>query len=219
MKRIIYLSLVALSLTFTSCTAIVKGLAKLVVKDYNDHTDVNLSKLQLKDSNGHTQSLGETFRGKTVYLYVWKDDNSPPPSEKNKEYKALKARFAKYGDVVFANLYVGSESKPGSYNLVENDFSSQIASVLTVQSAAPFIIGKDGSILVYRGPKPGDKVLVDYVLYNAKHGIDGTRSAKKLIRGVNGKQQFKTQELREWYTNHFGKAPDESLSFGVSTTN
>jgi len=196
----------------------VKGLVKLVVKEYNDHTDINLSNLQIEDADGKIQSLGETFKGKTIYLYIWKNESSLPPSENNKEYKELKKRFAKYPDVTFANLYIGSSTQLKSYKLVENDFSKQIIPILSVENATPFIIGKDGSILSYKGPKPSDHTLVDYVLFQANQGENGTKSAKRLIKGVNGKQQFKSEQLIDWYTSHFGKAPDKSLNFAVSTS-
>jgi len=196
----------------------VKGLVKLVVKEYNDHTDTILSNLQIENTEGKTQSFGETFKGKTVYLYIWKNESSLPPDEKNKDYKELKKRFAKYPDVIFASLYIGSNNPLKSYKLVDNDFSRQILPVLSVENAAPFIIGKDGSILSYKGPKPSDQTLVDYVLFQANKGENGTKSAKRLIKGVNGKQRFKSEQLIEWYTSHFEKAPDASLNFVVSTS-
>jgi len=218
MKKFLYLSLVTLCLTQSSCTLMVKGLAKLVVKEYNDHTDIKLSDLEITDAEGKTQLLSEAFKGKTVYLYLWKNESSTPPDENSKDYKELKQRFAKYPDVVFANLYIGTSTSVKSYKVVDNDYSKQILSVLSLQNAAPFIIGKEGSVLSYKGPKPSDRTLVDYVLFEANKGENGTKSAKKLIRGVNGKQKFKSQELITWYTHHFEKAPDESLHFGVSTT-
>jgi hypothetical protein len=218
MKKLLYLSLLTFALTQSSCTVMVKGLAKLMVKDYNDYTDVKFSDLQIANHNGNIQLFGERFKGKTVYLYIWKNEKSTPPSEKNEAYKALKERFAKYPDVVFANLYIGTESEPDTYRLVENDLSRKIFDHLSVQDAAPFIIGKDGAILSYKGPKAEDRIVVDYVLFEARNGQNGTKSAKRLIKGVNHDQQFKTEELRNWYTSHFGKAPDKLLNFSISTS-
>ncbi|MNR05271.1 hypothetical protein D3C85_1212890 [compost metagenome] len=84
---------------------------------------------------------------------------------------------------------------------------------------APFIIGKDGAILAYKGPKPDDKIIVDYVICQAMKGEDGTKSAKRFIRGVNGNSQFKSDKLIEWYTGHYGKAPANKLPMSLSSTN
>jgi len=218
MKKLLYLSLLTLCLSQSACTMMVKGLAKLVVKEYNNHTDIKFSNLQLADSSGKTQTFGEIFKGKTVYLYLWKNQKNTPPNENNKAYKALKERFAKYPDVTFANLYIGQDHLSTSYKLVESEYSKQIFTLLSVENPTPFIIGKDGSILSYKGPQPNNTTLVDYVLYQANQGEDGTKAAKRLIKGVNGKQRFRSEKLRVWYTNHFGKAPDETLNFSVSTS-
>ncbi|MNV92297.1 hypothetical protein D3C71_1868760 [compost metagenome] len=81
----------------------------------------------------------------------------------------------------------------------------------------PFIIGKDGKMLAFKGPKAQDHTLVDYVLYEARNGVDGTSAAKTLIRGVNSEQKFKTQLLKDWYQGHFNKNP-EKVNFSVSST-
>ncbi|KQC00412.1 hypothetical protein AQF98_13105 [Pedobacter sp. Hv1] len=196
----------------------VKGLAKLVVKDYNDHTNTYISGIQVTDEKGKKQLFGELFAGKTVYLYVWKDKKNRPPADQEKTYHALQQRFAKYPDVVFANLYLGSDTAANSYQLVNNASSEEFRRILKLNEKAPFIIGKDGSILAYKGPKPGDNIVVDYVLFEARNGMNGTKAAKKLIRGVNGDEEFKSPELQEWYTNHFNKAPEGRMSFSISST-
>ncbi|MGQ7857108.1 hypothetical protein ACUN24_22955 [Pedobacter sp. WC2501] len=130
----------------------------------------------------------------------------------------LKERFAKYPDVIFAGLYVGSDTS--STNKLGDDTSSaKFHKILKIGDPAPFIIGKDGAILAYKGPKPDDKIIVDYVLYEAMGGENGTKSAKRFIRGVNGNNQFKSLKLIEWYTSHFGKAPDNKLNMSLSSTN
>lgn len=195
----------------------VKGLVKLVVKDYNDYTSTNISNIQLLDKKGNNQLFSNLFTGKTVYLYVWKNEDNRPPDAQQKEYSELKERFAKYPDVVFTDLYIGSDTAANSYKLGNDDASEHFRKILNINNATPFVIGKNGSILAYKGPKPTDKVLVDYVLFQARNGEDGTKSAKRLIRGVSGEQRFKTVELKDWYIKHFNKSPDD-LSFSVSST-
>ncbi|KLT65637.1 hypothetical protein AB669_11260 [Pedobacter sp. BMA] len=194
----------------------VKGIAKLLVKDYNDYTDTNISDIQIVDTHGSTHSFGSLYQGKTVYLYVW--GNTKPSVQQEKSYRLLKERFAKYRDVNFASLSVGSDTS--SINKLGKDPSSdKFRKILNITNPAPFIIGKDGAILAYKGPKPDDKIIVDYVLYQAMAGENGTKSAKRFIRGVNGNNQFKSHELTEWYTSHFGKAPDDKLNMSLSSTN
>lgn len=196
----------------------VKGLVKLVVKDYNDYTNTNISNIQLLDKKNNSQLFSNVFAEKTVYLYVWKNENNRPPDAEHKEYNALKERFAKYPDVVFTDLYIGSDTAANSFKLGNDIASEHFRKILKINDdAVPFIIGKNGSILAYKGPKPNDKILVDYVLFQARNGEDGTKSAKRLIRGVSGEQKLKTTELKDWYTKHFNKSP-EDLSFSVSST-
>ena len=216
MKKLTYLFILALCLFSSSCTMMVKGIAKLLVKDYNDYTDTNVSDIQIIDNHGSIRSFGSLYKGKTVYLYVW--ENTKPSVQQEKSYRLLQERFAKYPDVVFASLYTGSDTS--SVNKLGRDASSdKFRNILKISNPAPFIIGKDGSILAYKGPKPDDKIIVDYVLYQAMAGVNGTKSAKRFIRGVNGNNQFKSRELTEWYTGHFGKAPDEKLNMSLSSTN
>lgn len=216
-KKLTYLLILSTCLITSSCTMMVKGLVKLVVKDYNDYTNTNISNIQLLDKKGNKQLFSNLFIGKTVYLYVWKNEDNRPPNAQQKEYSELKERFAQYPDVVFANLYIGSDTTTNSYKLGNDAASVNFREILKIDKATPFIIGKDGSILAYKGPKPTDKILVDYVLFQARNGEDGTKSAKRLIRGVSGEQKLKTTALKDWYTKHFNKSP-EDLSFSVSST-
>ncbi len=218
MKKLLYLLILPLYLTTSSCTMMVKGLAKLVVKDYNDYTHTNISGMQLIDAQGKKQLFNEAFVGKTVYLYVWENKNNRPTTDKEKSYAALQQRFAKYPDVVFANLYVGSDTVSNGYQLGNNASAEEFRSILKLDGKAPFIIGKDGSILAYKGPKPSDNIVVDYILFEARNGVNGTKAAKRLIRGVNSDEQFKTPELRDWYTAHFNKEPVGRLQFSISST-
>jgi hypothetical protein len=216
MKKSTYLFILALCVFSSSCTMMVKGIAKLLVKDYNDYTDTYISDIQFADTNGNNHSFGSLYKGKTVYLYVW--GNKKRSAQQEKSYRLLKERFAKYPDVIFADLYVGSDTS--STNKLGDDASSaKFRKILKIGDPAPFIIGKDGAILAYKGPKPDDKIIVDYVLYQAMGGENGTKSAKRFIRGVNGNDQFKSPKLIEWYTNHFGKAPDHKLNMSLSSTN
>jgi len=70
-----------------------------------------------------------------------------------------------------------------------------------------FIIGKDGTVLGFRGPKPTDDLLVDYVLYESRKGVPAEKSAKSLIRGINSNSRFKNRKFWEWYLHHFNKEP------------
>lgn len=227
MKKLFYLLLFTTCIAQTSCTMMIKGIAKKMVKKYDDHTDMNVSAFQLMDKNGKVQSYSEIMAGKTVYLYTWADTSSRPPHDKN--YADLKARFSSYPDVVFADLFIGSDEKswldfekknPGraAYYLVKNDVSSPFLMALDGSTVVPFIIGKDGKILAFKGPKPQDKIVVDYILYEARSGVDGATSGKKLIKGVNSAQKFKTEELNDWYKKHFKVNEVDKLSFGISST-
>ncbi len=217
MKKIIYLFILGLCVFTSSCTMMVKGFAKLLVKDYNDYTSTYISDIQIEDPNSKHQTFKNLYGGKTVYLYVW--GNKKLSAEQEKSYRLLKERFAKYPDVVFANLIVGSDSSSTINRLVDDASSAEFRKILKLNDPAPFIIGKDGAILAYKGPKPDDKILVDYVLFQAMQGEDGTKSAKRFIRGINGNSQFKSDKLIEWYTGHFGKAPGNNLSMSLSSTN
>lgn len=217
MKKSTYLFIFTLCVLCSSCTMMVKGIAKLLVKDYNDYTGTHISNVKIIDAEGRDQSFGNLYKGKTVYLYVL--GNKKLSTQQEKSYQQLKERFAKYPDVVFSNLYVGSDSLLNISRLGDDASSAEFRKILSISDPAPFIIGKDGAILAYKGPKPDDKIIVDYVLYQAMKGEDGTKSAKRFIRAVNGNDQFKSPKFIEWYTLHFGKAPDHKLNMSLSSTN
>lgn len=202
-------------------------MSKSIVNKYDDHTDMNVSSFRLKDPKEQVHSFADLYSGKTVYLYTWAETKSGPPHDKN--YEDLKARFAAYPDVVFADLYIGSDEnawldfgkkQPGhnSFLLIKDAASKPFLTALEGSTVVPFIIGKDGQILSFKGPKPQDKIVVDYILFQARNGVDGTTSGKKLIKGVNTKQKFKTQELNDWYKKHFKVNEIDNLSFGISST-
>lgn len=228
MKKLFYASLILLSLFQSSCTMVIKGLVKTVVKGYNNHTEMNVSSFQLADQEGKKHSFASLYAGKTVYFYVWASKSNRPPGEKNEDYIALKKRFAKYSDVVFTDFYIGTDQAAwtaddqkntgqNSYFLVRDEASKKFFAALKESTMVPFIIGKDGKMLAFKGPKAQDHTLVDYVLYEARNGVDGTAAAKTLIRGVNSEQKFKTQLLKDWYQGHFNKSP-EKVNFSVSST-
>ena len=217
MKKLSYLFILPLCLMASSCTMMVKGIAKLAVKDYNDYTHTNISNIQLIDAKGNKKQFNNLFTGKTVYLYAW--DNKRLSAAQEKSYRLLQDRFAKYPDVVFANLNIGSDTASNAFKLADDASSAEFRKTLKINDPASLIIGKDGSILAYKGPKPDDKIVVDYVLYEARNGVNGTKSAKRLIKGVNKHEKFKTDQLRDWYSTHFSKSPDDKLSFSISTTN
>lgn len=216
MKKSTYLVILAFCAFASSCTMMVKGFAKLLVKDYNDYTSTHISDIQIVDSNGKNRTFGDLYKDKTVYLYVW--ENKKLSAQQEKSYQLLKERFAKYPDVVFTNLYTGTDTSLNTNRLGDNASSAEFRKILKIDEPAPFIIGKDGAILVYKGPKPDDKIIVDYVICQAIKGEDGTKSAKRFIRGINGNSQFKSPKLVEWYTGHFGKAPAGKLSMSLSST-
>lgn len=228
MKQFHYLLLLPLLLFNSSCTMIIKGIGKSVARHYDDHKDLNLSKLSLLDGAGHAETLEASFSGKTVYMYVWSRDL--PPDDRNTDYKALKQRFQKYNDVVFINVYTGTDENKWkkvqdlkneqvkAYRLTaapENDDFRNLADTVT----RPQIIGKDGTLLGFRGPTPADHLVVDYALFQARSGTDATKSTKTLIRGINSKVKFKNQDLLLWYEDHFGKKPDEKLNISISNNN
>jgi len=219
MKNKTSLFLLCLCSLVCSCTLILKGLARAVVKDYDNYISMDLSDMQLIDPAGEQQSFSKLFAGKTVYLYLWNSRNKKAPDNKDKKYYELKQRFEKYPDVVFANISLckDCESIPDSYRLAMDKSSVEFRSILNLSDATPFIIGKNGKVLAFKGPKPSDDLLVDYVLYESRKGVDGTTSARKLIRGVNSHAKFKTRALREWYAKHFNKDPS-SFDFNFSST-
>ena len=228
MKKLLYLFLLPLCLFHGSCTMVVKTLAKSVAKSYDDQKNMNLSSLVLKDKDGASKTFGNLFAGKTVYMYVWKLNPLFPPADKDSMYVALKKRFVKYDDVVFINLYNGNvagdwqqaldQKNKGvrSYQLADDDANKEFRDLMG-PSTSPQIIGKDGAWLSLKGPKPSDKLTVDYVLYQARTGVNGTKSAKKLISGINSNVHFKDPKLVAWYEQHFGKQPPAGkLSASIS---
>lgn len=227
MKKLLYLLLFTTCISQSSCTMVIKGLSKSIVKKYDDHTDMNVSSFQVMDNKGKLHPYSDLYAGKTVYLYTWANLNAGPPHDKN--YDDLKARFAPYPDVVFADLYIGKDEKgwlefvkkqpvSNSLFLVKNAASSGFLTALEGSTVVPCIVGKDGAILSFKGPKPQDKILVDYILFQARNDVDGTTSGKKLIKGVNSKRKFKTEELNDWYKKHFKVNEIKDLSFGISST-
>ncbi len=216
MKKSSLLLLIAF-LFLSSCTVFVKSLARLAVKDYSDYRDVNISNIQvIKDSK--QKSFGELFPGKVVYLTVWRGNVKKPPYDNNPKYLALVQRFSQYPDVAFTNLFICDCNDTTSSVLRLAGKTPAVFSPLYTSSAGgtSFIIGKDGTVLAFRGPKPTDDLLVDYVLYESRKGVPAEKSAKSLIRGINSNFRFKKKELREWYFHHFNKEP-VNLSFSVST--
>lgn len=216
-KKFLYVLLFPICLMTSSCTMMVKGLVKLVVKDYNDYVNTDISNVTLLNKEGKPQLFREAFAGKTVYLYAWENEKDRR-FETDSTYLNLQQRFAKYPDVVFASLYVGNGTVSHAYQLSDKANNKEVIELLYPQQSAPMIIGKNGAILSHKGPKPTDKILVDYVLFEARSGVNGTKAAKRLIRGVNGDREFKSPQLYNWYENHFNKVPNGPLSFSVSNS-
>lgn len=230
MKKLLYLLLLTSSMLNYSCTMMVKGLSKSIAKHYDEHTDMNVSNLVLADKDGKEQTFSSLFAGKTVYMYVWKHNELLPLSDSDSSYTALKRRFLKYNDVVFINLYDGNVPEDWqkalalknkgvrSYQLSASPANDDFKNLMG-PSTSPQIIGKDGAILSFQGPKPKDKILVDYVLYQAREGQNGTKSAKQMIKGINSDLHFKDQKLTDWYEKHYGKKPEGKLAVGISSAN
>jgi len=207
----------------------VKSLSKSLANNYDDQIERNVSSLVLKDKNGKEETMASLFSGKTVYMYVWKHSPLFPPGDTDSAYTALKRRFVKYDDVVFINVYNDNNEADWkellkkknkgvmSYQLSENAANDSFRELMGA-STSPQIIGKDGTILSFLGPRPTDKLLVDYALDQARTGQNGTKSAKKLIKGINSKVHFKDPKLTEWYEKHYGKKPEGKLSVSISGT-
>gem|GEM_PF-1175286 len=225
-RRILYVLLFPLIL-HSSCTMMVKGLAKSVANSYDNQTAFYVSDLELQDKNGGKTSFRQLFPGKTVYMYVWEHSQLLPPGDADKDYAELKNRFAKYDDVIFINLYTGNTESDWqqvlqlkntgvtAYRLSDKEVNEAFRALLK-SSTSPQIIGKDGSILGFKGPKPTDKLLIDYALYQAREDRNATASAKTLIKGINSERHFKDKNLADWYEKHFGKKAEGKLSVTIS---
>lgn len=227
MKKLIYLLLIPFVLLNSSCTMMIKSMGKSIAKRYDDHTDLNISTLEIKDGKGNNTTFGHAYAGKTVYLYVWKHKLLLPPGDQEPAYAELKARFARYKDVVFVDIYTGNTEEDwqqvlalkntgvAAYRLGTAEANTEFQT-LTAGMTAPMIIGKDGHILGFEGPKPTDKLLVDYALFQAREGKDATQSAKEMIKGINSKMYFKDKKLAAWYELHYGKKPGK-LNAAISS--
>jgi hypothetical protein len=226
-RRLLYVLLFPL-LLHSSCTMMVKGLAKSVAGNYDNQTAVNVADLNLKDENGNSAPFRQLFPEKTVYMYVWEHKELLPPGDENPAYVALKNRFAKYDDVVFINLYTGNTENDWqqiiklknngvkAYRLSPDAVNNAFRALVNA-STSPQIIGKDGRILGYKGPKPTDKLVIDYALFQARQGQNATASTKTLIKGINSERHFKDRHLEDWYENHFGKKAEGKLSVTISS--
>jgi hypothetical protein len=226
MKKLILL-LFPLLLMQQSCVIVIKGLARSVTDNYDDQANKNLSAIQLESVSGNSGSFAERFAGKTVYAMVYNSPLQEPPSTGMADYAALKERFQPYDDVVFIQVYTGSSSqywtgfsgkKAGSSEFYRLKSFSVLHWSDLGDSPQALIIGKDGQVLGYKGPKPNDKILVDYVLCEARNGVNASTSAKALIRDVNRYEHFKSEEMRRWYSGHFKKSPKD-MSFSISGDN
>jgi hypothetical protein len=229
MKKLSLFLILPLLIFVTSCTMVIKSISKKVANDFDDHTDLNVSGLMLTGKDGKTESFGTLFNGKTVYMYVWKLGPLTPPADADSAYVRLKKRFNKYNDVVFINLYNGDKTEDWntlqsvqnknvkSYRLTADAVNQEFKDLMG-PTTSPQIVGSDGKILSFKGPKPTDKLVVDYVLYQARSGQDGTISSKQLIKGINSKLHFKDKRLTTWYTDFYGKKPEGKLSATISSS-
>jgi hypothetical protein len=228
MKKLSLFLILPLLIFGSSCTMVIKSISKKVAANYDDQTDVNISGLMLTAKDGKTATYGSLFNGKTVYMYVWKLGPLTPPADADSAYVRLKKRFDRYDDVVFINLYSGDKTedwntiqsvqnrKVKSYRLTADAINQEFKDLMG-PTTSPQIIGSDGKILSFKGPKPTDKLVVDYVLYQARSGQDGTVSSKQLIKGINSKLHFKDKRLTTWYTDFYGKKPTGKLSATLSS--
>lgn len=228
MKKLLYLLILPLYLSNSSCTMVVKSLSKSISKNYDDQKERNISGLVLTDEAGKSQTFASLFAGKAVYLYGWKSGILLPPGDKDSAYVSLKRRFVKYDDVVFVNLYNGDKAEDlkkvlelknrgvKSYQLSADAANQDYRDLMGI-STSPQIIGKDGTLLSFQGPMPSDKIFVDYALYQARNGQDGTKSSNQLIKGINSKLHFKNRKLADWYELHYGKKPGK-LAVSISNS-
>jgi len=228
MKKLLYVLLLCFCLFNSSCTMVVKSLSKSIAKNYDDQTERNISGLVLTDEAGKSQTFASLFAGKTVYLYGWKSGLLLPPGDKDSAYVSLKRRFIKYDDVVFINLYNGEKPEDWkkvlelknkgvkSYQLAADAENQDYRDLMGI-STSPQIIGKNGTILSFQGPMPTDKIFVDYTLYQARNGQDGTASSTQMIKGINSKLHFKNRKLADWYQLHYGKKPGK-LAVSISNS-
>lgn len=221
--------LLLLSILFcNSCTTIIKTMAKSAANNYNDHLDFQNNGLILEDQSGKTASFAELFPGKAVYMYIWKSPILLPPDDREPKYAGLKSRFEKYDDVVFINVYTGNkeedwklidslkQSRVKSYRLTAAPANNAFRELYEV-STSPQIIGKNGHTLGFKGPKPSDELVVDYALFGARTGKNATESINVLIKNVDKDQRFKSEELKTWYRDHFGKDPEQKISATISS--
>lgn len=227
MKKFYWCFLLLPLMLSASCTMMVKTIAKSAAKGYDDHVDLQINQLKVVDTLGKTASFEQLYAGKTVYLYVWKSPILLPPDDKDSLYKGLKDRFAKYDDVVFINIYTGNKEEDWklihglqqkdvkAFRLAEDPDNTAFRDLYSI-STSPQIVSKDGHVLGFKGPLPSDKLVVDYALYQARNGMDATASTKILIKGVNKEERLSTEELKSWYSAHFGKDPNEKINASIS---
>jgi len=229
MKRLLYILLIPVLLSESSCTMIIKGMGKSIAKAYDDQKDLNINNLEVADQNGKAARFGDLYAGKTVYMYVWRHTTLLPADDTNADYKALKSRFEKYNDVVFINLYTGEteddwkqattlkNNAVKAYHLSAKSINADFRELMS-SSTSPQIIGKNGFILGFKGPRPADKLVVDYALFQARSGENATEATKTLIKGINSEQHFKNDQLTTWYESHYGKKPEGKLNVSISNS-
>ncbi len=223
MKKLILL-LFPILLMQQSCVVVIKGLARSVTDDYDDQGNKNVSAIQLESVSGGTESFSQRFAGKTVYALVYNSPLQEPPSTNAADYKALKERFKPYDDVVFIQVYNGSNDQYWSTFSAKKAGNAEFYRLKSFNTLPwsdigdtpqALIVGQDGRVLGFKGPKPNDKILVDYVLCEARNGVNASTSARALIRDVNRYEHFKSEEMRSWYSAHFKKSPKD-MSFSIS---
>lgn len=228
MKQVYYLLLVTLMIFNNSCTMVLKGLGKSAARHYDDKTEVNLANLKLRDQTGNEEAFSKLFSEKAVYMYIW--NKNLPPDDRDTNYLELKKRFSKYNDVVFINVYTGTDdgqwekalnlkNTPVKSYLLTSSPENNTLRILTDSVGAPQIIGKNGALLGFRGPTPNDHLVVDYALYQARTGENATKSTRTLIKGINSRVKFKNPELATWYKEHFQKKPEERLRISITSNN
>lgn len=216
MKKINFSFLLLTLLFSSSCSTVVRQVAKSAANNYDDQLDRQINSLKLEDVQGKVMTFGELFSGKIVYLYVWKSPILLPPDDQDEAYRNLKSRFVRYDDVVFLNLYTGDKAADwkltaareqkdvGVYRLAADAANTEFRELYGI-STSPQIIGKNGHILGFKGPKPADRIVVDYALEQARQGINATESSRKLIRSANAQRGSEIEHLRTWYQAHFGE--------------
>lgn len=198
-----------------------KALARKIAENYKvSDEESNLSDLVLIDQNGKKNSFYQLFSGKVVYVAFV--DNYSGFNADDSDMLSLKERFKYNSDIKFIKIYLkgiqGNRKgvnqipsykleKSGTAKLIQKQFSS-IENYM--------VVDQKNRVLCINGPKPKDRILVDYVLYRTTKSEQGYLAALHLINGI-GKDKFIDKDYSDWYQMHFHERFTGTLSFTITT--